>query len=133
MSELVLNDKKSSPKKVKFTHQTRETITGLLFIAPWIIGFLVFGLYPICYSLFLSFQKVSFPATGIEIEWHGLRNYIYAFTGMMESSSEQTASVLLPLFPSPSHPSSGRHRIQLTSLSISRIIFFQALPQRRFL
>ena len=57
MSEMVLNvQQEKSPKKVKISNRTREILFGLLFVSPWIIGFLVFGLYPICYSLYLSFN-----------------------------------------------------------------------------
>ena len=99
MSELVLNNKSASPKKVKLTHQTKEKLMGLLFISPWILGFLIFGLYPIVFSLFLSFQTVSLPAGGLEFTFNGIGNYVYAFTGIMEetSSSTQNASALLPL------------------------------------
>ena len=37
----------------------RNIRTALPFIAPWIIGFLAFTVYPIIYSLYLSFQNYS--------------------------------------------------------------------------
>ena len=37
----------------------RNLRTALPFIAPWIIGFVAFTLYPIVYSLYLSFTKYS--------------------------------------------------------------------------
>lgn len=57
--------------------QRRALRTGLLFISPWIFGFLAFQLYPILYALYLSFtQYTGFgPA-----EWVGLDNYIRMFT-----------------------------------------------------
>jgi multiple sugar transport system permease protein len=33
----------------------RETVSALLFISPWIVGFLVFTLWPVIYSGYLSF------------------------------------------------------------------------------
>ena len=39
--------------------RTREGISGYFFLSPWIVGFLVFTLYPFAYSLFLSMNQVS--------------------------------------------------------------------------
>lgn len=43
----------------KIKHQTARELTGWAFISPWVIGFLVFVIYPICYSLYLSFFDVT--------------------------------------------------------------------------
>ena len=81
MSEMVLNvQQEKSPKKVKLSNRTREILFGLLFVSPWIIGFLVFGLYPICYSLYLSFNKATMTAFGVETEFLKFQNYIDAFS-----------------------------------------------------
>ena len=47
-----------------------------LFIAPMLIGFLVFTLYPICWAVRYSF----FDYDGIEASFVGLDNYIRVFT-----------------------------------------------------
>lgn len=50
---------------------------GFLFILPWLIGFLVFKMYPFFNSLYYSFTKYNLmkpPA------WLGLDNYIRIFT-----------------------------------------------------
>jgi len=45
---------------LRLTYQDRRNLrTALPFIAPWIIGFLAFTVYPIIYSLYLSFQNYS--------------------------------------------------------------------------
>lgn len=52
--------------------ERRNLGLGLLFISPWIIGFLVFLLYPIVYTLRISFTRY----TGFgEPVWVGLENY----------------------------------------------------------
>lgn len=43
--------------KRKSIRQIRSALQGYLFISPFFLAFLVFGLYPILYTLFLSFQK----------------------------------------------------------------------------
>ena len=55
----------------------REAIEGYLFILPWILGFLIFRLGPMLYSLFLSFT--DYAARGAP-QFIGLDNYTYMFT-----------------------------------------------------
>ena len=64
----------------KLSGKKKEKIPAYLFVLPWIIGFLVFGAFPIVYSLFLSFNKVTITASGIVTKWSGLANYRTAFT-----------------------------------------------------
>jgi ABC-type sugar transport system permease subunit len=57
--------------------QRREAIAGLLFISPWIIGFLAFYAIPAVVSLFMSFTKWNIVG---DPTWIGLDNYIKIFT-----------------------------------------------------
>ncbi|HEY8420164.1 MAG TPA: sugar ABC transporter permease [Thermoclostridium sp.] len=50
---------------------------GLLYVSPWIIGFLVFGAYPLFASLYYSFTNFSMFN---KPKFVGLDNYIYMFT-----------------------------------------------------
>ncbi len=70
----------------KLKHQTTRELTGWAFISPWVIGFLVFVLYPICYSIFLSLNDVTISATeeGIITQFVGFGNYQAAFTTNMK-------------------------------------------------
>jgi ABC-type sugar transport system permease subunit len=52
-------------------------IEGSIFIAPWVIGFLLFMAFPIGYSFYMSFHEVKILATGIDIEFKGLEFYKY--------------------------------------------------------
>jgi multiple sugar transport system permease protein len=49
---------------------------GMLFIAPWTIGFLAFTLYPMLASLYFSFTDYRFRGTS---QWVGLANYLQLF------------------------------------------------------
>lgn len=49
---------------------------GLLFLSPWLIGFLVFNVYPICAAVYYSFTDYSIFTPP---EWVGLKNYIDLF------------------------------------------------------
>jgi multiple sugar transport system permease protein len=60
-------------RRWRWSKRTRRNfITGMLFISPWIIGFLVFTLYPMAYSLYISFTEHHIRAPS---EWIGLTNY----------------------------------------------------------
>ena len=48
-----------------------ESTSGLLFITPWILGFLIFSLGPMIASLYLSFCKYDLHT----LEWVGGENY----------------------------------------------------------
>ncbi len=61
--------------------RTKEALTGLLFISPWLIGFLIFTLYPIIQSLWFSFNIVKPTAKGLMIEFVKFDNYKNIFLG----------------------------------------------------
>jgi multiple sugar transport system permease protein len=56
----------------------REAIQGVLFIAPWILGFVAFTAYPMLASFYYSFTDYKILGAP---SWIGLRNYAYAFAG----------------------------------------------------
>lgn len=50
---------------------------GLMFILPWIIGFLIFFFKPLLQSMWYSFNNTLMGANGIESSFVGLENYKY--------------------------------------------------------
>lgn len=54
-----------------------NTITAFIFISPWIIGFIVFWIYPLVSSLVFSFSNYSFTS---DWDFVGLKNYMRMFT-----------------------------------------------------
>ncbi|MDD2406152.1 MAG: sugar ABC transporter permease, partial [Sphaerochaetaceae bacterium] len=56
----------------------RQNLTSYAFLAPWLIGFLGLTLYPMCYSLFLSFTDFNLRSAPV---WVGLKNFIVMFGG----------------------------------------------------
>ncbi|MDD3059208.1 MAG: sugar ABC transporter permease [Sphaerochaeta sp.] len=56
----------------------RENLSSYAFLTPWLLGFLVLTLYPMFYSLYLSFTKFNIRTPP---EWIGLRNYLVMFVG----------------------------------------------------
>jgi ABC-type sugar transport system permease subunit len=61
----------------KFLVKYKESLMAYLFISPFYLLFCIFGLFPVFYTLFLSFQKWN--GLGI-MEFKGFDNYIMLFT-----------------------------------------------------
>jgi len=59
-------------------HEWMRELTGLAFIAPWLLGFLMFTLYPLFSSAYYSLTRYDLmrPATFI-----GFKNYVRFFSG----------------------------------------------------
>jgi ABC-type sugar transport system permease subunit len=60
-------------------NKTREMTIGYMFIFIWIVGYLIFALYPVFNSLYLSFFKVRLAGAGINLDFVGIGNYRAAF------------------------------------------------------
>ena len=76
----------------------RKAIEGYLYISPFLIGFVIFTLYPLIASLYLSFTNFNLIS---DPTWVGLENYQRAFTGdnLFWSSLERTARYALLVVP----------------------------------
>lgn len=68
-------------KKSKLTYRQKDSLTGILFIMPWIIGFLVLFLEPLIKSLYYSFHKISISESGFDMKFIGAENFNYALNG----------------------------------------------------
>lgn len=70
------NSEQTFKRHTKSIDKSREK-AGFLFALPWIIGFLVFSLYPICISFYYSLTNFNIFQTPT---WVGLGNYKELFT-----------------------------------------------------
>lgn len=61
-----------------------EQTWGYVAIAPWLLGFLVFGLAPILFSLFLSFTRWNSLASPSSARFIGWNNYATLLSGQDE-------------------------------------------------
>ena len=59
--------------------QKRKAISGYLFVAPFIVVFLMFMVRPFFNSLYMSFCKVNTGAGEFSMNWAGMFNYNYIF------------------------------------------------------
>lgn len=68
---------KNTAKKV-YSKKRNDMIAGYAFIAPPLIGFLLFGAIPLVFSAIVSFSKFDFFTQ--EMTWVGAANYTKAFS-----------------------------------------------------
>ena len=67
----------SRPRQRMSQYQRRSLLMGLVFISPWLIGFLGFTVYPLISSIYFSMTRYDFIRPPVFI---GLGNYINLFT-----------------------------------------------------
>lgn len=60
-------------KRTHFSSYGKHGKYGYLFVAPFVLSFLVFGLYPVVYTIYLSFQKWDGLSAITPVGW---KNYI---------------------------------------------------------
>lgn len=60
--------KKSRLKKI-------DSYFGYLFTSPWMIGFILLGVYPFFYSFYLSLHRARYTGVGLMLEWKAFENY----------------------------------------------------------
>ena len=68
----------SLPHRLRLSNMDRKRlIMGLLFISPWLIGFLIWTIYPLISSLYYSFHRYDMLRPAVYL---GLKNYIDLLT-----------------------------------------------------
>ncbi len=67
-------------QKKKKTLAFKNAVAGYLFIAPFIVGFILFMLLPLAQSLRMTFNEVNPGNGGFDMVWVGIKNYKDAFT-----------------------------------------------------
>jgi multiple sugar transport system permease protein len=73
-SNLTVKSSKSAGAQTKRRFSVaQETVWGYIFIAPWLIGFVVFAVGPIVASFFLSFTRYELITDPV---WIGADNYV---------------------------------------------------------
>jgi len=55
-------------------HSIQKHYSSYLFLSPWLILFVGFGLFPILYTFYLSFSK--YTMLNPDIRWVGIKNYL---------------------------------------------------------
>ena len=67
----------TAPRRGMTKTEKRNQVMGLLFISPWLLGFLLFALFPLLASLYYSMTNYDFIR---DPQFIGLTNYVRLFT-----------------------------------------------------
>lgn len=62
-------------KKRRINAKVARNLEGSLFIAPWMLGFLIFLAFPLGFSLYMSFHQVKILPSGMQYEFNGIKYY----------------------------------------------------------
>ena len=73
---------KLAPKLTLFDRLDRAADS--IFIWPAVFILLLFSIFPLIVSLYLSFARINFVRGGVEVEWVGLLNYKRLLTGTQQ-------------------------------------------------
>lgn len=76
----------------RLSYRTKRKINGMIFAAPFLIGFIAFFLMPLVNTIYYSFNKVGVgDKGGMTFEWVGLQNYVDLFTAEVTTTSQTMA------------------------------------------
>ena len=91
---------KNTPKHLSLKAQHAKW--AWVFLAPWLLGILVFFVWPMGQAVIYSFSRLTITAKGFQLDWVGLKNYSYLFTqdtfflpNLTEALGEVVPSVLM--------------------------------------
>ena len=91
---------KKSPKPLSLKAQHAKW--AWVFLAPWLIGILIFFVWPMAQSVIYSFSRLTITASGFQLDWVGLENYSYLLTrdtffpqNLVQALGEVVPSVLM--------------------------------------
>ena len=80
-------------KKSKRGIESLKSKYGLMFVSPWIIGFIIFFAIPLFQSVIYSFSKVLITENGIVKEFIGLKNFRFILLEDPEYTNNLSSSL----------------------------------------
>jgi ABC-type sugar transport system permease subunit len=84
------------PKRQRIKYATSSKINGLVFVLPWLLGFLIFFLAPLRDTLLYSFNKVEVAQSGgIRFSFAGFKNFLDLFKLEVSTESQPFARVFI--------------------------------------
>lgn len=79
-------------RKKRLSYQEKRKLNGLIFVLPFVLGFITFFLVPLLNTFYYSFNKVGVGEQGgMTFEWVGLANYVSLFQTEVTTSSQTMA------------------------------------------
>ncbi|BBH24963.1 lactose ABC transporter permease [Paenibacillus baekrokdamisoli] len=80
--------------RLRWTLERKRGLIGLLFLVPWILGFMLFFAVPFIQSLVYSFNTISLQSNQFTLDYQGIRNYTMIFTEHPSFNRVLTESVI---------------------------------------
>lgn len=88
-------------KKKTLSLGTKDALLGGVFMSPWLIGLLIFVMYPLVYSIWLSLCQVEFTADGIVTQFVGIQWYKEALTEDASFLKDMVSTLQFIVFSMP--------------------------------
>lgn len=67
---------KNLPGKTRLTYARQKALWGMVFVLPWLLGFILFFLIPLINSIRFSMNKVDVDGSSISLTFKGFDNFI---------------------------------------------------------
>lgn len=82
-------------KLPKLKYNQRKVLWGLVFVTPWLIGFVSLFAVPFVQSFYYSFFKLTPVVGGIEKEFVGIGNYLFAMNEHVVANTNSSFKIEL--------------------------------------
>ncbi len=83
-------------RKNQLSYRRSWNLHSLVFLLPWLVGFLLFFATPLFNTIRYSFYELGVGDNGrMSMEWVGIGNYVSLFTEQLTSQKDQVARLLL--------------------------------------
>jgi oligogalacturonide transport system permease protein len=110
-------------KRKSYNLSRRENM-GIVYILPWLIGFLIFGLYPFIASIIYSFTDYTMLK---KPSFVGLKNYITMFTTDKDFYKSLTVTVIYSMIAVPCKLSFALFIAMLLNMKLKAVNFFRTV------
>lgn len=87
--------------KKRLTLAQKDSLTGLAFIFPWLIGIVAFIAFPLLQSLLYSFCEVKLKGGGFDVTFKGVSNYLYVINEHARFRPDYITSLLNIIYQVP--------------------------------
>ena len=116
-------------KNMNLSLRSRKAMAGYLFSLPFLLGFLLFFLYPFIQAVYFSLNELELMSTGYQLHYRGTVNYYYIFfvhPSFLPQFWETVSDMLvnLPLIISFSFFSALVLNQKFRGRAVARVIFF---------
>lgn len=77
-------------RKMHISYKNMRKVNGIIFVLPWLIGFLLFFVTPLVSTIKYSFHEVGVADTGgMTLKYVGFQNFVHLFNVEVSSQSMQ--------------------------------------------